>query len=168
MTSILHDMVQDTGEIVLCLVVVPLAFVHVYADIPCLLAGTEFASCVLLFFLPPWLLPVCHGCLQKRKAAAISDSDGEDQAEASDDDGDEDDASEGQRPAARSKPASKSSQPAASADPKVKRLQRVCKEAGIKIVPTIYVKVRAVCAELGHLPRATQDIAAGVCHADGP
>lgn len=75
---------------------------------------------------------------QKRKAAAAaSDSEGEPEESAG---GGSDEESEGAKPKGRGKAAA-SSRPAASADPKVKKLQSVCRAAGIKITPNIYVKV---------------------------
>jgi hypothetical protein len=73
--------------------------------------------------------------VQKRKAAAASDSEGEQEESA----GGSDEESEGAKPKSRGKAAS--SRPAASADPKVKKLQSICRAAGIKVTPNIYVKV---------------------------
>jgi hypothetical protein len=78
--------------------------------------------------------------LQKRKGSAGSDGEGEQEESAGGSDVAED--SEDEKPKARSKAVSKASRPAASADPKVKKLQAVCRQAGIKITPNIYVKVR--------------------------
>lgn len=92
------------------------------------------ATCCLSFLL-----------LQKRKAAAAApDSDGEQEEEGIDSE-DAADSEEEERPKGRSKPAAKAaSKPAASADPQVKKLQAICRQAGIKIGPSVYVKVCGV------------------------
>lgn len=57
------------------------------------------------------------------------------------------DSEEEDRPKGRKKPAAKAaSKPSASADPKVKKLQGICRQAGIKIGPSVYVKVCGVAA----------------------
>lgn len=78
--------------------------------------------------------------MQKRKVPVGSDSRGEQEESAGGSDEAED--SKDEKPKARSKAVSKASRPAASADPKVKKLQAICRQAGIKITPNIYVKVR--------------------------
>lgn len=101
-------------------------------------AASILTRLVVLDSLLPLLVPP-----QKAKPAA-SDSGGE---EESDDGGDSDE--EEERPKkARGKAAAagggsgKGSQRSASADPKVKKLQGICRAAGIKIPPHVYIKVR--------------------------
>ena len=76
--------------------------------------------------------------VQQRKAAAASDSEGEQEESAG---GSDEEGSEDVKPKGRGKAAS--SKPAASTDPKVKKLQSICRAAGIKITPNIYVKVQS-------------------------
>lgn len=103
------------------------------------------------------VVPVCrHGdcCLsnlssQKRKAAAAPalESDGDQEDEEAGVSDDAADSEEEDRPKGRKQPAAKAAgKPAASADPKVKKLQAICRQAGIKIGPSVYVKVCGVAA----------------------
>lgn len=92
-------------------------------------------------------------------------------AESKGEEEDSDGGSEGgeeERTKPRAKAAGKGSQSAATADPKVKKLQAVCRAAGIKIPPSIYVKVccaqaKADCMHIHGCLRPLLTCARGLC-----